>query len=207
MTAERNLPTLSRPRRPGLASLAVLLILGGALGTTLLVMRADDRISVIRVTQQVGAGRTFPLEAMEEALVADPGGEYAPWSDRDRISKRYARVTVLPGSLLTNAMSAGTGEGLAPGKGRVGLALKPGQVPNELQAGYRVQVIHVPRAGSEQGEADLLSPSALVDSVSTPRMSGSTVMATVIVDSAIAPEVAAYASSGEIAIVDLPGER
>ncbi|NUW41244.1 hypothetical protein [Nonomuraea rhodomycinica] len=100
-------------------------------------MRADDRVSVIRVTKRVGAGRTFPLEAMEEA-----------------------RVTVLPGSLLTSVMSAGDGDGLARGKGRVGLALKPGQAPNELQAGHRVQVIHVPRAGAEQQDADLF---AIVD--------------------------------------------
>ncbi|MEV0143824.1 MULTISPECIES: hypothetical protein [unclassified Nonomuraea] len=55
----RGLPAVAPQRRPGLAALAVLLTFGGASTTTLLVMRADDRVSVVRMTKQVGAGRTF----------------------------------------------------------------------------------------------------------------------------------------------------
>lgn len=175
--------------------------------TTVLVRRADDRISVIRVTEQVGAGQQFPLGAMEEALIADPGAEYALWSQRERVAKTLATVAVLPGSLLTRKMTTTGGEGLAPGKGRVGLALKAGQFPSALHAGYRVQIIHVPRAGAGAQQAELLAPSALVDSVDATSMNSATARVTVIVDSDIAPTVAAHASSGEIAIVELPGER
>lgn len=128
--ASRGLPLVARQRRPGLAALACLLILGGALATTLLVLRADDRVSVIRVVQQVGAGQRFPLGAMEEALVADPGAEYALWSQRQQVARTFAAVTVLPGSLLTTTMTTAAGEGLAPGKGR--LRLQRGHRHREL---------------------------------------------------------------------------
>src|SRR3954465_9797855 len=80
--ASRKLPVPPRERKPALAALAVLLILGGALATTLLVLRSGDRISVIRVTQQIGAGQKFPEKALEEVQVANTGLGFVSWSQR-----------------------------------------------------------------------------------------------------------------------------
>ena len=55
MSGER-LPTPPRERKPALAALAVLLILVGALGATMLVLRAGDRIEVVKVTKAIPAG-------------------------------------------------------------------------------------------------------------------------------------------------------
>ncbi|MBF8188012.1 hypothetical protein ITP53_20185 [Nonomuraea sp. K274] len=197
--ASRELPQPSRRRRPGLAALAVLLVLGGALATTLLVMRADERISVIRVTQRIGAGQPFDRGALQEARIADDGGSYWAWSQRDQVAATVATVTVLPGTLLAGPMAAAGGNGVVTGQAvKVGLALKPGQTPYDLQRGDHVQIIHVPVRGRGPEEPVLLAEEAVVDSVSY--TSGSARQATVIIDSAVAPMVAAHAVSGEIAV-------
>ena len=59
--ASRKLPVPPRERKPALAALAILLILGGALAaTTLLVLRSGDRVSAIGIVRQIGAGRPSP---------------------------------------------------------------------------------------------------------------------------------------------------
>ncbi|SDQ86844.1 hypothetical protein [Thermostaphylospora chromogena] len=203
--ASRKLPVPPRERKPALAALAVLLILGGALATTLLVLRSGDRVSAIRITEQVGAGQRFTPEVMEEVQIADTGIDYVRWADREAVARTFARVTLLPGTLLTPEMTVTASRELGPGKARVGLSLKPGQMPAGLKAGDRVQVIHVPnRNSSADGDDRLLAQSALVDSVSRGG-SGTGGQVTVIVDSSISPEVAAFSSLGEIALAELPG--
>ncbi|MFI6739187.1 hypothetical protein ACIBI9_40230 [Nonomuraea sp. NPDC050451] len=197
--ASRGLPQQARQRRPGLAALAVLLVLGGALATTLLVMRADERTSVIRVTKRTGAGQPFGRDALQEARIADEGVSYWPWSQRDRVAETVATVTVLPGTLLTQPMAAAGDSGAVAGKTvKVGLALKPGQAPYDLQRGEHVQLVHVPGRRPGALGPSLVVEEALVDSVSY--ASGSASQATVTVDSAVAPVVAAHAVSGEIAL-------
>ncbi|MBB6350677.1 hypothetical protein ACWGH8_11660 [Nonomuraea muscovyensis] len=204
--ASRKLPVPPRERKPALAALAVLLILGGALATTLLVMRSGDRISAVRVTQQIGAGQQFTEQAIEEVQIADTGIDYVNWSQRQQVLKSFAAVTILPGTLLTNNMGVKASAELGPGKAKVGLALKPGQAPAGLQKGDRVQVVHVP-ARTSQAESRVLAQSALVFSVGEAGRTGGNGLITVIVDSSVSPEVLRYASSGEIAVAELPGAR
>lgn len=204
--AARGLPQQVPHLRPALAALAVLLVLGGALVTTMLVMRADDRIAVVRVTKRIGAGQPFDRSALQEARIADDEGSYWAWSQREQVAAAVATVTVLPGTLLAGPMAAVGDKGVAAGRPvKVGLDLKPGQAPHDLQRGEHVQLIHVPgrRPGSE--ESTLLVEDALVDSVSD--TSGSASRATVIVDSVIAPTVVAQAVNGElaVAVVAAPG--
>ncbi|RBQ17166.1 hypothetical protein DP939_27225 [Spongiactinospora rosea] len=202
--ASRKLPVPPRERRPALAAVAVLLILGGALATTLLVMRSGDRVSAIRISQQVGAGQAIPISAMEEVQIANTGIGYVAWVHRQQVTKTFAKVTLLPGTLLTEQMVVTASQELGPGKARVGLSLKAGQLPSGVKAGDRVQIIHVPgRAGD--AEPEVLAQSALVDSVGAAGRSGSSGQVTVIVNSELSPTVAGYATIGEIAIAELPG--
>ncbi|MEO3873659.1 hypothetical protein ABGB18_33025 [Nonomuraea sp. B12E4] len=206
--ASRKLPVPPRERKPALAALAVLLILGGALATTLLVLRSGDRVSAIRVTQQIGAGQKFTGPALEEVkIAADSGIDYVSWSQRENVLTSFAAVTILPGTLLTNEMGIETSSELGEGKATVGLALKPGQIPAGLEEGDRVQVVHVP-SRSSQGETRVLAPSALVfDAGSNGSRQGNSGQITIVVDSASAPEIVAFASSGEVAVAELPGAR
>ncbi|MEU7896870.1 hypothetical protein AB0B45_28910 [Nonomuraea sp. NPDC049152] len=205
-SASRKLPVPPRERKPALAALAVLLILGGALATTLLVMRSGDRISAIRVVQQIGAGQKISPNALEEVQIADTGIGYVAWSRRLAVIETYASVTLLPGTLLTDEMTVTASKELGPGKAKVGLALKPGQAPAGLKEGDRVQVIHVP-GRSATAQSRVLAPNALVHIVGEPTRSGSAGLITVIVDATVSPQIAAYASSGEIAVAELPGAR
>ncbi|MEV0196932.1 hypothetical protein [Nonomuraea sp. NPDC050691] len=204
--ASRKLPVPPRERKPALAALAVLLILGGALATTLLVMRSGDRISAIRVTQQIGAGQQFTADALEEVQIADTGLDYVSWAQRQQVLNSFAAVTILPGTLLTNTMGVRASSELVPGKAKVGLALKSGQAPAGLERGDRVQVVYVP-ARTSQAESRVLADKALVFSVGAPGRTGGTGLITVIVDAAASPEILRYASSGEIAVAELPGAR
>ncbi|MEV4568572.1 hypothetical protein AB0K12_32795 [Nonomuraea sp. NPDC049419] len=164
-----------------------------------LVMRADERMSVIRVVGRVGAGQPFGGNALQEASIADDGATYWPWSQRDQLATTVATVTVLPGTLLTRAMVLGADGEATTGKAvRVGLALKPGQAPYDLQRGERVQLIHVPGRRTGSAAPVVIAEEAMIDGVNY--TSGSAAQATVIVDSVAAPTVAAHAISGEIAI-------
>jgi len=204
--ASRKLPVPPRERKPALAALAVLLILGGALATTTLVLNSGDRVSAIRVTQQIGAGQKFPPEALEEVKIADTGIDYVSWSQRRQVVNSFAAVTILPGTLLTNNMGVKASSELGEGKATVGLALKPGQMPAGIQQVNRVQVIYVP-SRSSQGQTRVLASSALVFAAGDRSRTGNSGQITVVVDSSAAPEIVAFASSGEIAVAELPGAR
>ena len=69
----QRLPVSPRERRPALAALAVLLILGGALTSAYLVMASGERVSAIRIAQPVAAGQQIPMSALEEVQVGDTG--------------------------------------------------------------------------------------------------------------------------------------
>ena len=61
-----RLPTPPRERKPALAALAVLLILVGALGATMLVLQAGDRIEVVKITEEIPARPLTPRTLMPE---------------------------------------------------------------------------------------------------------------------------------------------
>ncbi|MGI5490236.1 hypothetical protein [Microtetraspora malaysiensis] len=167
-------------------------------------MDGGARVSAIRITQHVTAGQPLSRAGMEEIQIADTGIDYLPWAQHASYAQRLARVTLLPGTLLTTQMTATANEELIPGKARVGLALKPGQSPAELQRGQRVQIISLPRQDTGAHNSAVLAPSALVDAVSEPGTGGSSRLVNVIVDAALSPRIAAYASNGQIVLTYLP---
>ncbi len=206
----RRLPVPRRERKPALAALAVLLVLGGALATTLLVMRTGDRVSAILITKRLGAGQRIDTTAMREVRIARTGVDYVPWQVREQVSHAFAGVTIVPGTLLTRAMTSRASQGLEPGKAIVGLALKAGQAPAGLREGDHVQVIYVP--AREGATSRVLVDRAVVHTGTSGADAdgagaggnGAPGQVTVIVDASVSPTVAQYASSGEIALAELP---
>ncbi|WP_202638068.1 hypothetical protein [Bailinhaonella thermotolerans] len=200
--ASRKLPVPPRERKPALAALAVLLILGGALATTWLVMRSGDRVSAIRITQKIGAGQPITEQAMEEVQIADTGIEWVAWSERFKVARSYAAVDLVPGTLFTNAMARQTPE-FGPGRAIVGLALKPGQVPGDIQRGDRVQIIYTPGEGRSAQQGRLLASGALVDQILYTAKGGGASLS-VVVDAAQAPVIAGHSSRGEVSVAEVP---
>lgn len=203
----QRLPVPPRERKPALAALAVLLILGGALTSAYLVIASGERVSAIQIAQPVAAGQRIPLSALREVQVGDTGIQFINWSERTKVATAYAAVPLVRGALLTNEMVTQSDDA-SKGRVIVGLALKPGQLPADgLHEGTRVSVYAVggneggPRAGT------LLSGDAVVVAVSSggdDRLRGDQTMVDVAVAPEDAPELTQAASAGAVAVAVVP---
>ncbi|MBO2462887.1 hypothetical protein J4709_35500 [Actinomadura sp. LCR2-06] len=204
----QRLPVSPRERKPALAALAVLLILGGALASAYLVMASGQRVSAIRIAQPVAAGQQIPQSALEEVQVGDTGVQFINWSERLNVSRYYASVPLVKGALLTNGMISRTDEA-AKGRLVVGLALKPGQLPSGgVESGKKVTLYAVgngsgggPRAGT------VLAAEAIVINVGgggSDRLRSDQTTVDVAVAPGDAPQVTEAASAGTVAIALIP---
>jgi hypothetical protein len=212
-----RLPARPRERKPALAALAVLLILGGALASMSLVLRSGDTVAAIGVAQPVPRGQRIPLEALREVQVARDSVAYVPWSQRGQVANYYAATALVPGSLLAASQVSRTGS-VRTGQVVVGLALKPGQYPagdpkgKPLQVGDTVKVYQVITSGSASNSAGappgrLLAATARVydiQGVSGQSIGESTRQVSIVVDDGVAGAVAQAASNGNVALVLVP---
>ena len=167
-----RLPTAPRERKPVLAALAVLLILGGALGAGYLVTKSSKQVQAIEITRQIGAGQRIPLSAMQQVPV--PAGTqvgYVAWVYASQVTRYYAAVTIPPGTLLNKSMVATTNRSTA-GRDIIGLALKDGQLPRGLQAGDHVDIFFVQNSTQVNGcpgtPGSLLTGNAIVLGITAP---------------------------------------
>ncbi|WP_019634992.1 hypothetical protein [Actinomadura atramentaria] len=209
----QRLPVAPRERRPALAALAVLLILGGALTSAYLVMASGQRVSAIQIAQPVAAGQRIPASALREVQVGDTGADYyVAWTERAKVAQTYAAVPLVPGALLTNQMTT-TESDAASGRVVVGLAVKPGQYPAAgLSVGDRVALYAVAAgtggaaAGTRSG--GVLSGDAVVRSIGkgdSGRLGGTDqTTIDVAVPVSDAGKVAQAASAGGVAVALLP---
>ena len=207
--AGRRLPGAPRERKPALAALAVLLILGGALGAGWLVIQSSKRVAAIEVSQQVGAGQRIPLSAMQQVqITAGSGLAYVPWDEAGQVARFFTVSAIPQGTLLTREMVATTGTPVA-GKAVLGLALKDGQLPHGLQDGDHIDIYQVSDAQDTcpGGSGGTLAADAIVLAIGTPStISGSTAIADVEValNPSNAGPVACNASNGIVGIAVLP---
>lgn len=205
----RRLPGRRRERRPALAALAVLLILGGALATGFLVLRSGQRVAAIEISAPIGAGQRIPPGALQQVqIAADSGLDYVPWAEASQVTRFFTVSAIPAGTLLTRAMVAGTGASVT-GKAVLGLALKDGQLPRGLQDGDHVAIFQVSDAQETcpGGSGGLLTTNALVLAVGAPAAtSGSQAQADVevAVNPADAGAVACNAANGIVGIAVLP---
>jgi len=207
--AGRRLPSAPRERKPALAALAVLLILGGALGAGFLVVQSGKRVAAIEISQPIGAGQQIPQSAMQEVqIAAGTGLGFVPWDEASQVARFFA-VSVIPkGTLLTSAMVASTGASTA-GKAVLGLALKDGQLPRGLQDGDHIDIYQV--SDSQETcpgtSGSTLAGDAVVLAIGTPSVtSGSSALADVEValNPGDAGAVACNAANGMVGIAVLP---
>ncbi|RKN07887.1 hypothetical protein [Streptomyces radicis] len=218
-----RLPTPPRERRPALAALAALLVLAGALGATVLVLRAGDRVEAVRITERVPAGERIPESAMESVLVAeDSAVNYVPWGQRSQVADDLRSVTdLVPGTVLVGEML--TGEASLPqDEVLVGVSLQPGQYPSGLAAGDTVAAYWVgdddaPGSGDETSESapppisdDVIADPATVAAVHDGDGGGgnSALPVTLRVGADDAAALTRAASNGEVSLVIVapPGE-
>ncbi|MEU8695123.1 hypothetical protein [Streptomyces sp. NPDC048665] len=215
-----RLPTPPRERKPALAALAVLLILLGALGATTLVLRAGNRIEVVKVTQPIQVGQSVNSSNSTSVMVAaDSSIDYVRWDQLGALKDYKARTTIYPGTVVVGQMFT-KGDVLPAGKAVVGVSLKDGQYPADIQAGDTVAVYNVDSGGSGSGKtgtgAGTGSSSSGSASSGEPiatakvgykkdggdaTISSGNLSLTLIVDRADAAAVTRAASNGAVAVV------
>lgn len=201
--AGRRLPTAARERRPALAALAVLLVVGCALGTGLLVVQSGKRVAAIEISREIGAGQQMPVTAMTEVQIASNTGlSYVPWSEAGQVSRFFAASAIPPGTLLTNVMVSRASTSTA-GHFMVGLSLKDGQAPEALLVGDHVDVFKVGDAEDScpGTPGSLLAANAIVTGITTPSATSASAGG-VDVDVAVSPRTAgavACSASNDIA--------
>ncbi|WP_029287084.1 SAF domain-containing protein [Cellulomonas sp. HZM] len=192
-----RLPRAPRERRPLLAVLAVLLIVGGAAVAGLVALRQDSRVPVLALAHDVAAGAQITAGDLTTTQVASEGTRLVLASQQGQVVGSYARVQLSSGQLLDTTMLTTSGL-LTPGKVAVGASLGAGRMPaSGLQAGDVVQLVKV-----ADGTGTVLVPQARVSSVggSDSGSTSSGTVVTLIVDAAQAPTVAAVAADGSLAV-------
>ncbi|MEU3502697.1 SAF domain-containing protein [Streptomyces hundungensis] len=213
--AGERLPAPPRERKPALAALAVLLILIGALGATVLVLRAGDRVEVYQLTRDVPAGHAVSKGDLTTVMVAaDNHIDYIRPEQYDALTKLRAKSNLYEGSVLVGQMFA-AGGGTEVGKAAVGVSLKEGQYPTNLKDGETVAVYRVgtsagsgktstggANSGSAGGSSPLVQRAVVSDVGTQDKSFGSGNLAvTLTVNTSEAAAVAQAASAGEVAVV------
>ena len=174
-----RLPVPARQRRPMLAVLALVLILGGAALAASLVLTSGKKQEFLLVNRDVALGQTLTRDDFrQQALAATNSSVFAPVPVADfssRVEGRKATIALKKGSLL----SEGTfGDAVTPavGLGQMSLTVPEGRYPAALAAGDVVKILYTPAAnastgsGAATGEKPLprgttLVPAAYVTSV------------------------------------------
>jgi hypothetical protein len=198
-------------RRPALVALALLLILVGGVAATALYLRATQRNPVLAVARPVTMGHTLTdADLAAVSLSVDPRLRPLPASARSQVVGQAAAVNLVPGTLLLRSMLTSRDRLLQPGQGLIGLAVKPGQLPDELAPGDLVQLVRTPPSTGDQppGQVDTTQPGVLASaatvlSVSVPDGSDTTRVSLIVPLDAAGALYRANAT-GQLALIVLP---
>ncbi|KUL54734.1 MULTISPECIES: hypothetical protein [unclassified Streptomyces] len=214
-----RLPSPPRERKPALAALAVLLILVGALGATVLVLRAGDRIEVVKVTKEIPAGEAVAEGNYTTVMVNDDSSAHFIEKDQlGQLKTLKAKSTIYPGTVVVGEMF-GAKASLPAGKASVGLSLKEGQYPSDVKSGDTVAAYPVVSgassgkgsngSGSGSTSGTPLVATAKVSSVadtSDATVSTGNQNVTLLVPQDEVAALASAASEGKVVIVRVPSD-
>ena len=166
---------------------------------------ADERTPVLAIARPVAPGAVIAAADLRDVgLSSDPGLRPIPAAERNRVVGRTAAVALSPGTLLTNAQLA-SGPSVEPGRAVVGVALKPGQFPPELNVGDPVTVVIA--AAGDATSVDALTGAAAVSvegriSGITPSQGGGPeTVVSLDVAGNVAPAVAIAAGRSQISVI------
>jgi Flp pilus assembly protein CpaB len=195
-----RLPRPPGRRRPGLAALAVLLIVLGGATAGLLALRVDQRQPVLVARQDIAAGQRISSDDLAVARVAADGLATIPATAAGQVIGQYAASRISAGRLIDDGMLNSSGL-LTEGKAAAGVSLQPGHYPaSGLESGDVVQVIR-----SVDGDGKVLSARAIVGSVQAPAegvfgAGSDAVVVTVIVPQEEAAAVAAAGAAQQVSL-------
>lgn len=202
--AERASSAERRPRRPyGQMLLAVLIIVGSALGAAVAFSQAGDTTSVVVATGDVARGETIAREDLSTTRVSGVD-DAIPAGQLEDLVGRTATVDLLSGQVVVEAAS--TAEPIpAKGEALVGVGLELSRLPDGLAPGDTVRVLAAPEEGTNPDTSDAELATAQVYSLADADTAGSGTgvqAVTLIVADGDADEVALHASADRIVLVE-----
>lgn len=192
-----------RKRLPWLA-LAMVLVVGGGLLVGLLVQSAGDRTSVLAAARALAPGQVIGEADLRVVDVGVDGqASLVPASSRRSVIGQVAVVGIPEGALLSPGQLAPDG-GVEPGSVVVGALLGPGELPvPALRAGDVVELVAV--SGGQGAERESLGRGSVFSTA--PGTQSGSVFVSLVVDDAIAGEVADVAAQQRLRLLLLPAEQ
>ncbi|KAA1427208.1 SAF domain-containing protein [Nocardioides antri] len=136
-----------RQRRPALAALALLLIVGGALVAGLLAVRMDSRVPVLVAAQDIEPGAEIAAEDLEVVRVASEGLGLIPEDYTDQVVGAYATTTIRANTLLDENMVSRDNP-VPRDRAVVSVPIAGNTAPGRVAPGDLVQVIRTTDAAS-----------------------------------------------------------
>jgi anti-sigma factor RsiW len=201
-TPPTRLPS-TKERRPALAALAVLLIVGGAVLAGWLALRESHTDAYLRVVKTVHEGEQISQSDIGEIDLPAGSGDFVPAAERSQVVGSYAQADLVAGTVLVDQDMVGDAPLLGDDQVRVGMDLQPGQYPPGVQVGDDVIVALLP------GDGDSTTPqyvaSGVVREVKSSDTGGSFVA--VVIGNKCAEQFLAGASNGDVAIGMVPAQQ
>ena len=201
--AERGrLPAPVRDRRPALAALALLLVLGGALSSALIAYRSGDRIDVLVAARDIPVGQEITQADLRVARVAADGAAFVESSAARNFVGTRARTEVPEGTLVNRTMFL-AGSLVPRDAAVVGVVLGAAQRPaSALRSGDVVRVFAVGRDGEQAAGVEL----ARAVRVAGVTGDGDGLVVSLLVPSGQAQPLVAAAAAGQVAVAALAPE-
>ncbi len=197
-----------RQRRPALAALALLLIVGGALVAGLLAVRMDTRVAVLAAQQAIEPGARITEDDLRVVQVASDDIGLIPEDYTDEVVGAFATTKIEADTLLTEN-NVSTDNPIPDGRAIGSVPLAGMRAPSStVRSGDLDQVVRATGASGGTDKAEVLG-TAYVLEVSEPETdelggSGEVPTASLLVLDDVALSVIDAASAGEagFAILD-----
>ncbi|MGP0028935.1 MAG: SAF domain-containing protein [Acidimicrobiales bacterium] len=182
--------------------------MGSAIGFSSAWLRASGRQEVLVVTRSLSTGQVLlPSDLQQAQLSVASGIASIPASEMSQVIGRPVSTTLTSGTLLTESDVAQTA-GPPSGRAVVGLALKAGQYPPDVESGERVLVVIDDSAsiGSDSStNSDPTSPDAPMEATvigveAPPGDSPDSLVVTIQLAEGNGATVASAASAGNVAL-------
>ncbi len=202
LRAGTELPT--RQKHSGYVALAVVLIVGLAALGAYFYTQAGKKVPVVVVIHDVAAGH--PIGRSDLSTVDVAGAVTAiGGANMNSVVGQTAAVPLLANTLLQRSMVS-SAPALGAGQARVGIRVKPGQIPADgLNPGDTVEILQLPAkdptAGASTAAGVVLAEGAPVFSSAADSSQTGGSLLTVVVPTARAAGIAAASNAGLIALV------
>lgn len=202
-----------RRRRLPFVALGGLLVIVCVLAYAFGAVRLGDRVQVLEVARPVAAGQPLTAADLTQVSAArDSAATLVPASQAQQVVGRTAVVPLLAGTLLTPGL---LGDAAFPPAGKVAasVAVKPGQYPQGLTSGARVQVYvsatgqdgAAPAASSRAGGSVPARLAAVVLTVDPAGDGQGATVVTLLLDAADGAQLAAAPAGGVVLMQTAPG--